>query len=76
MTFPKRGDNMSGTMAKEKKPKKVETIPVSFRLPKPVLEALDSFREGFEFPPDRSQVIERAIRAYLKAQGHAVTGGD
>lgn len=65
-------------MAK-KKPRAGNT-PVSFRLQNVLLDALDEYRHQFEFKPDRSAVIERALREFLEAKGVEVpdppTDGD
>ena len=43
--------------------------PISYRPSKEVAKALEEFRASFVFPPDKSAVIERALREFLIASG-------
>lgn len=44
--------------------------PISYRPSKEVAEALDRFRDSLEpFPPDKSAVIEKALRDFLLSKG-------
>ena len=46
-----------------------EIKPISYRPSREVLEALKVFRAKFEYPPDKTAVIEKALRTYLQSQG-------
>lgn len=64
-------------MAKKKQPQADDSDPkpkpISYR-PSPAVEAgLEAFRNRFEFLPDKSAVIERALRDFLRAQGVRLT---
>lgn len=44
------------------------TKPISYRPSKEVERALEEFRASFVFPPDKSAVIEKALREFLISQ--------
>jgi hypothetical protein len=62
---------MSLTMAtpKKKRPESQDQ-PISYRPSKDVKAALEDYRAKFEFKPDRTAVIEKALRAFLAAKGY------
>lgn len=41
---------------------------ISIRMPPDLLRQLDAFREGHEYPPQRTAVIVEALRRYLSDQ--------
>jgi hypothetical protein len=49
-----------------------EIKPISYRPSREVLDALAAFRGKFDYPPDKTAVIERALRMYLRAHGFAL----
>jgi metal-responsive CopG/Arc/MetJ family transcriptional regulator len=36
-------------------------VQIGIKLPQPLIDRVDSIRAQMEFPPDRTQIIERAI---------------
>lgn len=43
--------------------------PMSYRPTEDVYEALQAFRGKYEFPPGYSEIIDRALRMYLRSKG-------
>lgn len=56
-------------MAKDKKKKPVKGRSISYRPSKDVEAALENFRNRYEFKPDRSEILERALRRFLSENG-------
>ena len=44
--------------------------PISYRPSQAVHDALEDYRSRFEFKPDKSAILERALRAFLKSKGY------
>ena len=41
------------------------TVPISARLPRDLIEAMDDERKLLEFAPTRTEVLERALREWV-----------
>lgn len=64
MATPKKRPGRPPASADEKKQQ------INVTLAKKVFDSLESFRLGGEFKIERSDVIERALEAYLATKGH------
>lgn len=63
---------MNAIMAKRKlkpDPGEGKGRPISYRPSKSVEEAMEIYRAEQVFPPDKSAVIERAMRQFFEAEG-------
>jgi hypothetical protein len=50
---------------------------ISYRPSKEVAAALANFIAKFEeYPPEKSKIIERALRMYLQSKGYTFDGGE
>ena len=70
---------MTSTMSEKKRKPKAggdaaegaeKIMPISYRPSREVFDALTDYRSGHEFPPDKSAVIERAMRYWLRHKGY------
>ncbi len=56
---------------KQPEPASPEKKPTSYRPAADVAAAMEEFREQHgEYPPSYSQIIDRALRMYLRSKGH------
>lgn len=51
-----------------REPPKTERVQIGIKLPPYLIDAIDDWRLGQEFPPTRTEVIEAAIDAWLTAR--------
>lgn len=45
-----------------------QNTPISLRVPNDLLAELDEYRAGQDYPPERSAVIIRALRKFLREE--------
>lgn len=43
-------------------------IPIGLKLPPDLIEEVDNLRQAHDFPPDRTEIIERALRDWVRAE--------
>lgn len=71
---------MSATMAKKKPGAAPEgdapRNPISYRPSKVVAEAMEDYRAKFEFKPDKSAILERALRQFFREKGYDIPSED
>ena len=47
-------------------------IPIGLKLPPSLVAAVDGVRARYEFPPSRTEVIERMLEAWVASQDKAM----
>ena len=48
----------------------IDTEPITVRLPREVIEAIERARRAMDVPPTRPQIVRTALIDWLKARGY------